>query len=126
MQQLSDILSILKDKHKQMDQLMSFTKEMEKMVDMNDPEGLGTVLNMRQKTIDYIDKLNGDISKALSGLDKEQKDKIKQILESKGEPVEFENELQADIFNTNRMTLSLLQRVVDLDAAVSKKVKKEE
>ena len=106
-----------------MDALMSFTKEMEKIVDMNDPEGLGAILNMRQGTMDRIDSLNKEISRILSGMEPEEKNKVKRLLESKGEPVELDGELESEIFNTNRTTLALLAKIVELDNAINKKVK---
>ena len=126
MQQTDEILSLLREKYKQVDYLMSYTKEMEKIAGMDDPEGFGAVLAMRQTTMDRIDQLNVNISKVLAGMDGKSKEKIKRILESKAEPAELGDQLETDIFNTNRITMQLLQRVADLDSDVNKKVRREE
>lgn len=119
------ILSILKNKYKLMDNLMVFTRELEKAAAKNDMESIGTVLSMRRETMEKIDNLNSEISRELVGMEKPNKEKIKRILESKGEPVEPEGQLEREIADTNRMTLSLLEKIVILDKEINDKINKE-
>ena len=125
MPKMDDILPILRNKYKQMDYLMAYTKEMEKAVLINDADGLGTVLNMRQETMERINLLNADVSAVLAGMDQKEQDTARQLLNTEGEPPAFDSQLESDIYNTNRMTLGLLQKIVDLDKDINSKVNKE-
>lgn len=119
------VLSILKNKYKLTDNLMVFTKELEKAAEINDMESIGAVLSMRREAMEKIDNLNSEISRELVGMEKPCKDKIKRILESKAEPDELESQLEMEISDTNRMILSLLEKIVVLDKEINKRINKE-
>lgn len=120
---LNDILFILKEKHKNMENLMVFTREMEKVVAANDLESLGAVLSMRQESMDKIDALNADVAKTLAGIGEPYNDKVKKILKSREGPIQFDNPLEKHIFDTNRMTLSLLKKIIALDGEINNRIK---
>jgi len=107
-----------------MENLMSLTKEMEKVISVNDLESLSMVLNMRQEAMDRVDKINKEIDKTVSSLEPPYRDKIKQLLHQTGQPVQLDNPLETNIFDTNKITLQLLKKIVDLDQAVNDRIHK--
>ena len=120
----SEILSLLKDKYKQMDNLMTFTKEMEKAAGINDLEALRTVLAMRQEAMDKIDSISKDVGKILGEMDPPDRDRMKQILNQTGEPMKFNDQLENNISDTNRLTYQLLQKIIDLDKTINQRIQK--
>ena len=121
---MNQILDNLKGRHKQVDNLMSLTREMAKVIEINDLESLGAVLSMRQKSMDIIDGFNSDIKNIIESLAQPEKDKVRQILDTDGAPVEFANHTEIDISKTNKMTLALVQKVIELDRALNQKIQK--
>jgi len=118
------LLSILKEKHKQVDGLMTLTKDMENVIERNDMESLGAVLSMRQESMDRIDKLIGDTKESLVGMEPEIREKAIKLLTPSDEPLALYEPLETNIFETNRMTLALLKKIIDLDESINKKVQR--
>ena len=118
------VLSGLQSRHKQMDNLMALTKEMGKAIELNDLESLGAVLSMRQETMGRIDDINTEVMNRISGLDQPGRDKMKRVLKQEAGPEDLDNPLEAGIFDTNRMTMLLLQKIIDLDGAINDKISK--
>ena len=112
---MEQILSILKEKHKLVDNLMTLTKEMEKVIDREDFESLSAVLSMRQDSMDRIDKLIGSMEPLLN-------EETRTLLEPAEGPLSHYGPLETNIFETNRMTRALLKKVIELDEAINKKV----
>ena len=124
-QHLERILSVLKEKHKQMDNLMTLTKELERVMETADPESFGAVLTMRQGSMETIDKHNEEVKEILEEMEQNSREKIKIILGTEL-PEDILNRdcvIEADIFETNRKTLSLLKKIVKLDEEINKKMK---
>ena len=121
---MNQILTNLKDRHRQLDNLMALTKEMEKAIETNDLESLGQILSMRQTSMDRIDSLNLDIKNKLESMDKADEERTRQILDADREPGPFNDQLETDIYKTNKMTLALVQKVIELDQAVNEKIQK--
>ena len=119
------ILSTLKAKYRLVDNLMVFTKEMGKVVEINDLESLGAVLIMRRETMEKIDYQNSEISKVLNEMDQSDKEKIKRILESKCGPEEIEEPLEKDMYDTNKATLALLEKIVILDEEINTRIRQQ-
>jgi len=119
---MDKILETLKNRHKQVDNLMALTKEMEKSIVANDMDSLGAILSMRKKSMDNIDGLNLEIRDAIEGLEQEDKDKVRQILDVESESTIFSNPLEANIYETNKATLSLVQKVIALDKEINEKM----
>ena len=122
---LTEILSKLKERYRQADNLMVMTKDMEKAVSMNDLESLEIVLNMRQKTMEQIDQLNREITETAEGLSKPVKKRVKQLLRQVGDPKRLDDPLETEIFEMNQSTARLIQKVIDLDEAVNKRFQRE-
>jgi len=122
-QKLEQILSALKEKHKQIDNLLTLTKELEKVLETGDPESFGAVLSMRQGSMNATDKLNAEITGILAKADDHFRAKVLSLLEAKDEHIGFDDAIEKGIFETNRMTISLLQKIVKLDDEINKKVK---
>ena len=122
---LNDILSILNEKHKNMENLMVFTKEMDKVVAANDLESLGAVLSMRKESMDKIDALNADVSKILAGMDQPDMERAKNILAPDADPAIPGNRVETDILETNRMTRALLKKIIDLDKEINDRIKRD-
>jgi len=122
---MEEILTVLKEKHKQMDNLMTFTKELEKVLGTGDPESFGRVLSMRQGSMTAIDTLNEEIKKILARMELPSGEKIKMLLEPEPleELIDPNCPLENGIMDTNRMTLSLLNKIVKLDEEINKKIK---
>jgi hypothetical protein len=119
---IEQILAILKEKHKQIDNLMTLTKEMEKVIDMNDAESLGAVLSMRQESMDRVDKMTAELREKLSEMDPLTKEKVIKLLTPAEEPLALYDPVETSIFETNRMTFTLLKKIIELDKAINKKV----
>jgi len=117
------ILSLLKEKHKQIDNLMTLTKEMEKVIDRNDLGSLSAVLSMRQDSMDRVDKLNEGVRDNLEKTESGERERIIALLEPNGALGAQSDQTETGIFETNRMTLSLLKRIIDLDEAINKKIR---
>jgi predicted nucleic acid-binding Zn-ribbon protein len=121
---MDKILEILKNRHKQADNLMAFTKEIEKAIDANDVEALGAILSMRQTSMDHIDAFNLEIRDTLDSLNEADKEKARQILDMEREQAAFENPLESNIYETNKATISLVQKVISLDKEINEKLRK--
>ncbi|MCL1982330.1 MAG: hypothetical protein FWG53_04460 [Clostridiales bacterium] len=124
MSKMDQVLTGLRGRHKQMDNLMALTKEMGNALEFNDLESLGAVLSMRQETMAKIDSANTEVFDVIKSLDQPYRDKMKKVLKQEAEPSELENPLEAGIFDTNRMTFLLLQKIIDLDGAINERVTK--
>ena len=120
----NQVLLKLKDKHKQMDSLMAFTKEISNVFDTNNLEPLGTVLAKRQEVMDKIDKINLDVKRLISGMTPQYGARMKKILAPKANITKFNTPLEKNIFDTNKMTLAQLQKIIVLDKEANKKMKK--
>jgi hypothetical protein len=124
MSEMNQILTSLKDRYKQMENLMASTKEMEKVIFVNDLESLGIVLNMRQEAMDKIDDINTVIQKTVLSLETSYRDRVKEILNNRSETMQLDNPLETNIFDTNRITRQLLKRIIDLDQVVNERMHK--
>ena len=122
---LEQILSILKEKHKQMDNLMTLTKELERVMVTGDPESFGAVLNMRQASMETIDQHNEEVRQVLLEMEEKSREKIKMILGPElPENITFRDcPIESGIFETNKMTLALLRKIIALDDEINKKMK---
>ena len=105
-----------------MDNLMALTKDMEKAIVANDLDTLGAILTMRQKSMDQIDAFNLDIRKTLKGMKKAEREKAVAVLDAEREPEKFNNPLEANIYEANKATLSLVQKVIRLDQALNQRM----
>ena len=123
---LEQILSVLKDKHKEMDKLMTLTKELEKVMETGDPESFGAVLGMREVSMETIDRHNEEVRKILDNLEDNSREKIKMILGPElPENISFrECTIESGIFETNKMTLSILRKIIALDDKINIRIKK--
>jgi len=120
---MEHILSILREKNKLMDNLMAFTKEMEKAIDANDLESLGKVLSMRQESMDKLDMFSEEIKEILSGEGKIFSDNIQSLLDPAVERIKLEDPLEIDIFETNKMAFVTLKKIIALDETINKRMK---
>ena len=122
---LEQILSALKEKHKQTDNLMTLTKELERVMETNDPESFGAVLSMRHTSMAEIDRLNDEVRIILEGMEQASREKIIMILspELPEGILTRECQVESEIFETNRMTMSILRRMVELDEKINKRIK---
>ena len=108
-----------------MDNLMALTKEMGSVIETNDLESLGAVLSMRQETMERIDNIHTEIVNTVKSLDKPDMDRLKQLLQQKDDPpVNRDDPHESGIFDTNRMTLLLLKKIIELDGTICDNFKK--
>lgn len=122
MEILNQILSNLRVRYDKINQLMNLTKELDAASKGEDPVSFGMILDMRQKVMDFVDELDKENNRLIARLPDHSQKKIKTLLAPSGEPVRLENPLESDIFDTNKRTLLLVQRVAALDDTILKKI----
>jgi len=120
---MEQLLSVLREKHKNMDNIMVFTKEMEKAIEANDLDSLGAVLTMRQDAMDKVDKLLAEQKEIIEKIDQPERGKIKLLLEPTDERPAIDDPLEAAISDTNRAAFLLLKKIIALDENINKRMK---
>ena len=65
---LQDIMVLLKRKHNQIEQIYSYTLDMEKSASQNDSDTLSMLLDMRYKIMTDIESLDEEISEQVQSL----------------------------------------------------------
>ena len=120
---MEQILSILREKNKQMDNLMVFTKEMENAIEANDLETLGTVLSIRQESMDKVDRLPDELRGIIEAASQPFRERVKELLEPADERIDFGDPLETAISDTNRLVFMMLKKIMALDEAINKKMK---
>ena len=65
---LQDIMVLLKRKHNQIEQIYSYTLDMEKSASQNDSDTLSMLLEMRYKIMTDIESLDEEISEQVQSL----------------------------------------------------------
>jgi len=123
-QRANQILVCLKDRHKQFDDLMTLTKEMDNSISSNDLDLLGAIISMRQTSMDRIDGLNLEIKNIIDCMESDEQVKVKTLLDAYAEQAMFESQVESDIHNTNQMTLLLVKKVIEVDRLLNQKIKK--
>ena len=121
---LEDILGGFKDRHRQLDTLVTFTKDMEEAIEKNDLESLGTILTMRRKSMDRIDAINMEIAGKLDRMDEDARERVKHILDSESGVASFESPLEEEVFKLNRTTLAAAHKLVALDKKLNEKIRR--
>ncbi|WP_027399717.1 hypothetical protein [Anaerovorax odorimutans] len=121
---LNKILSNLQVKYNHYNNLFNLTKQLEEVFKMNDEVSIAATLNMRQKVMLIVDKLDAENRLIVSKLPKAIKERMTEVLFPKGDPVRLENALETNIFDTNKRNLTLLKKIIDLDDKVNKIINK--
>lgn len=123
MEILSQILSNLRVRYDKINQLMNLTKELDAVSKNGDTVSVGMILDMRQKVMDLVDDIDRENRRLIGKLPDPLRTKIRSLLAPKGEPVRLENPMESDIFDTNKRTLLLAQRVAALDDSILQRIK---
>lgn len=121
---MNKILSNLQEKYKYFNNLFQLTKQMEEVIASNDQVSLAAILDMRQKNMSLVDKLDAENKAMVERLPKPMKERMQGILFPKGEPVRLENPLETNIFDTNKRNLMLLSKIISLDEKINKSIRK--
>ena len=121
---LEDILGGFKERHRQLDTLVTFTKDMEGAIEKNDFESLGTILTMRRKSMDRIDAINTEIAGVIDRMDEGARERVRHILNSESSVTSFESPVEEEVFKMNRTTLAAVHKLVALDKKLNEKIRK--
>lgn len=118
------ILDNLKIKYRYMDNIMSFTKEMEKAILANDAVLLGSILEMRGDVMVQADKLDTENKEIVAHLPSPMRERIGNIIlpKKEAEPITLDNPLETNIYDTNKRIAMLLSKIIKLDTEVNKRL----
>lgn len=122
MDALNKILSNLKVKYNFYNNLFNLTKQMEDIIALNDQYSLSAILEMRENVMSLVDKLDAENKSIIAKLPVSMKDRIYNILFSKGDSIRVENPLETNLFDTNKQNQILLNKIIVLDQKINKKV----
>jgi len=118
---MSQILSLLRDRYKLVESLMSTTKEMEKAVALNDMDSLGMILSMREDAMARVDQARQEIADIAETLEGQYLEKIRRMLYQGDEEVPLENPMDEEIFNVNKQTKNAMKKLIELDVSVNER-----
>lgn len=121
-QALTLLLSNLRQKYNQYNSIMNFTKDLLELADGRDPESFGIILNMRENSMQQIDRIDEQNSELISKLPEALRAKIKECMRPSGVPITLDNPLQTNIFDTSKRNNQLLSRIIEADQQLSKRV----
>lgn len=116
-----DIMILIKRKYNQIEQIYSYTLDMEKSASQNDSETLSMLLNMRYKIMSDIESLNEEISEKVQSLSDLDRIRIQaQMSENPiSSEVSFEEGKINEIWNSIR---SVLKKIIESDEKLMLKV----
>ena len=118
---LQYIMVLLKKKHNQIEQIYSYTMDMEKSAAQNDSETLSMLLDMRYKIMSDIESLDEEISEKIQSLDISDRIRIQaQMSENPiSSEVSFEESKINEIWNSIR---SVLKKIIESDEKLKFKI----
>jgi len=120
---LNLLLSNLRQKFNHYNSIMTTTKDLLDMSDGRDPESFGVLLNMRENSMSQIDRLDAQNGEILSKLPQPLAQQIKECLWPAADtPLVLDNPLQTGIYDISRRNNALLQRLIDQDEQLKKRV----
>ena len=118
---LQDIMVLLKRKHNQIEQIYSYTLDMEKSASQNDSDTINILLDMRYKIMTDIESLDEEISEQVQSL--VDSDRIRVRAQMSENPisseVSFEESKINEIWNSIR---SVLKKIIESDEKLMLKV----
>ena len=112
---------LIKKKYNQIDQIYSYTLDMEKSASQNDSETLSMLLDMRYKIMSDIESLDEEISGKIQSLDISDRIRIQaQMSENPiSSEVSFEESKINEIWNSIR---SVLKKIIESDEKLKFKI----
>ena len=112
---------LIKKKYNQIDQIYSYTLDMEKSASQNDSDTLSMLLDMRYKIMTEIESLDEEISEKIHSLDISDRIRIKaQMSENPiSSYVSFEEAKINEIWNSIR---SVLKKIIESDEKLKLKI----
>lgn len=112
---------LIKKKYNQIDQIYSYTLDMEKSASQNDSETLSMLLDMRYKIMSDIESLDEEISEKIQSLDISDRIRIQaQMSENPiSSEVSFEESKINEIWNSIR---SVLKKIIESDEKLKFKI----
>ena len=118
---LQYIMVLLKKKHNQIEQIYSYTMDMEKSAAQNDSETLSMLLDMRYKIMADVESLDAEISAEIQSL--ADSDRIRVRAQMSENPmsseVSFEEGKINEIWNSIR---SVLKKIIESDEKLKLKI----
>ena len=119
---LQDIMVLLKRKHNQIEQIYSYTLDMEKSASQNDSDTLSMLLDMRYKIMTEIESLDEEISEKIQSLS--DSDRIRVRAQMSENPISsvisFEEGMINEIWLSTRI---LLGKIIESDEKLKLKIK---
>ena len=112
---------LIKKKYNQIDQIYSYTLDMEKSASQNDSETLSMLLDMRYKIMSDIESLDEEISEKIQSLDISDRIRIQaQMSENPiSSEVSFEEGKINEIWNSIR---AVLKKIIESDEKLKFKI----
>ncbi len=118
---LQDIMVLLKRKYNQIEQIYSYTLDMEKSASQNDSDTINILLDMRYKIMTDIESLDEEISEQVQSL--VDSDRIRVRAQMSENPisseVSFEEGKINEIWNSIR---SVLKKIIESDEKLKLKI----
>lgn len=118
---LQDIMVLLKRKHSQIEQIYSYTLDMEKSASQNDSDTINILLDMRYKIMTDIESLDEEISEQVQSL--VDSDRIRVRAQMSENPisseVSFEEGKINEIWNSIR---AVLKKIIESDEKLKLKI----
>ena len=118
---LQYIMALLKKKHNQIEQIYSYTMDMEKSAAQNDSETLSMLLDMRYKIMADVESLDAEISAEIQSL--ADSDRIRVRAQMSENPissyVSFEESKINDIWLSIR---AVLKKIIESDEKLKLKI----
>ena len=112
---------LIKKKYNQIDQIYSYTLDMEKSASQNDSETLSMLLDMRYKIMSDIESLDEEISEKIQSLD--ISDRIRIQAQMSENPISYEVSFEEskinEIWNSIR---SVLKKIIESDEKLKFKI----
>ncbi len=121
------ILDNLKKKYKYVDSIFTFTKDMQKVFELQDAVSFERLLDMRGDAMVMASKIDEANLEIIDKLPKPLSDKMRGVLfpGKQGvniESIKLSNPLETNIYDTNKQIGQLLAKIVRLDSEVSARV----
>lgn len=117
----TEVLRNLRKKYNMMNQLMELTKDLDKAARSGDKVSFGMTLEMRWNTMAAVDKLDVVNRSLIAGLPEDVQFRTRRLLNSGGETPHLENPLETDIFDMQRLILTTVQKIMNLDDEIRRK-----
>lgn len=121
-QALTLLLSNLRQKYNHYNSIMNFTRDLLELADGRDPESFGVILNMRENSMQQIDRIDEQNSEVIAKLPENLRGKVKECLRPSGAPITLDNPLQTNIFDTSKRNNQLLSRIIEADQQLNKRI----